>query len=522
MKKKSAETKTGFRKLPPFIFLIAVLVPLFLTLRTVIFGFFPFWYDPARDMLLAAANLKKISLIGPPSGIPGIFYGPYWIWFLSLAELLGKDPRIVTFIIQTIPYYVVLPILLYIIGKKMFNRYSIVIVWTLFMFSFIRYTNQLWNPHLAPLIFFGIVMVILHMSFRKIDTSLLFLSGLLGVLQGLLINFHISFGTAIFVSLTFYYLMRLIIVVKERKQLIWRLLTIIISAVCLGIGFMFTMIPTMVFEMRHGFNQIKTLIMTLNKSYIHGTAAVGQVGMSSRQILASLLERATLLLQLPSVLNVVIALIIAILLIGVVVTKKNEINMYQKRFLLFFCAAIAGILVVYLSSKNPVWSYHFVGVEVLFVYVFLVILDHVPFLRKVLFLWATILVVTNYVSALRPVAASADITDLSRMEKNVQFIFYNAQKMPFAYVAKNPAIYTYDYDYLFYWLGTDLYHFVPKNTVTDSSEIVYVIIPKAQLSDKKGFVENRTPEKEYMTVNEWYGIDGTLIIRRQLKNIQTK
>src|SRR3989338_476175 len=87
--------------------------PLLLALSSVLTGSIPFWFDPGRDLMLASDNLHKLSLIGPPSGIPGFFYGPYWIWLLSLGMLFSRDPKIIAIIVLTIPYFVIFPFALY-------------------------------------------------------------------------------------------------------------------------------------------------------------------------------------------------------------------------------------------------------------------------------------------------------------------------------------------------------------------------------------------------------------------------
>src|SRR5579872_266406 len=68
------------------------------------------WFDPSRDLLAAWGNLTKPTLLGPPSGIPGLYYGPYWIWLLSFGLLFSKNPEIITIITATIPYLIILPL----------------------------------------------------------------------------------------------------------------------------------------------------------------------------------------------------------------------------------------------------------------------------------------------------------------------------------------------------------------------------------------------------------------------------
>ncbi len=101
-------------------------------------------------------------------------------------------------------------------------------------------------------------------------------------------------------------------------------------------------------------------------------------------------------------------------------------------------------------------------------------------------------------------------------KKTVIQIFQDANGQPFAYVENNRAIYTYEYDYIFKWLGQQRYHFVPPNH-NDQDKLVYLIIPRERLSDKVGFVLNRTPDNFYETVGSWTEQDGTLVIKRRIK-----
>ncbi len=76
-------------------FLLAILaISLFLrTFRTT--EYLGFWYDQGRDALIIADLLenKKWFLIGPTTGIEGIFLGPFYYYFIAPFYLLGNgDP----------------------------------------------------------------------------------------------------------------------------------------------------------------------------------------------------------------------------------------------------------------------------------------------------------------------------------------------------------------------------------------------------------------------------------------------
>jgi hypothetical protein len=92
---------------------LSILYPLILSLNNILNASMPFWFDPARDFLLAFDNLKKPTLIGPPSGIPSVFYGPYWIWTISVGLVFSRDPRFVAILVSLLPYFTIFPIVLF-------------------------------------------------------------------------------------------------------------------------------------------------------------------------------------------------------------------------------------------------------------------------------------------------------------------------------------------------------------------------------------------------------------------------
>lgn len=276
-----------------------IILPFLLSISSVFLGHLPFWYDPARDLLLAWDNLRKPTLIGPPTGIPGIFYGPYWIWILSMGLAISKDPRLVVFLVLTLPYFLILPLLLLKLGNRLFDKTTSIIVWLLFVLSFMGYTNQIWNPHPAPLIFFAIVLMVTKIKFSLFDKKILASVFILGLLQGLLLNFHISFGLGIFLASLFFFLIHCANDIGRLKEKTKVLIEWFIRLCLYMAGIVIMFLPTLFFETRHGFNQIKALLFTLNQTVVRHQAIVGQVGLNRQQILAAFSERLTTLLQLP-------------------------------------------------------------------------------------------------------------------------------------------------------------------------------------------------------------------------------
>lgn len=166
-------------------------------------GGFPFWYDPSRDLLLGWDNLHKLTLIGPTSGIPGVFYGPYWIWLISFAQLFSKDPRFVLFIVLTLPYLILFP---FILSRfhKIFNFTSLLLIWLLFLLSAHEYLGNLWNPYPALLLILLTIYLVLS---KKNEFSLKnnLHSASIGFVGGLVMNFHLSFGIGMLFGLIVYF-----------------------------------------------------------------------------------------------------------------------------------------------------------------------------------------------------------------------------------------------------------------------------------------------------------------------------
>src|SRR5574342_726111 len=115
------------------IFALILLVPFILVLKTVLSGNIDLWYDNARDLLMALDNQRKLTLIGQPTGIPGLFYPPYWIWILSIGLFFSKDPKIVTLLVAALPYLIIFP-LIWFRFSKIFGWPTIFTLWILFIF----------------------------------------------------------------------------------------------------------------------------------------------------------------------------------------------------------------------------------------------------------------------------------------------------------------------------------------------------------------------------------------------------
>ena len=484
------------------IFALAVLIPFLLALYPLATGRISFWYDPARDFLLAYGNLHKLTLIGPTSGIPGLFYGPYWIWLLSFGLLFSLDPRLVIFLVLMLPYFTIFPFILYKM-RTLFGMTTSILLWLLFIIGDgIHYSINPWNPNLAPLLFLCLVYLLTFTNFKKIGKRQNIHIFIIGILSGFIINFHISFGLGSIIGVVLFF-----ILYSWRVSLHWK--NIIMIFVIFSAGVILTFIPFFIFEIRHGFNQIHTALTTISSK----DAVVAVKGLDKVSILKLFFNSLQVLLQIP-ILYCYLFFVIGITYFSYQIkTKKVILKEDEKKLLLILFSCSAGILSLYLTSKNPVWSYHFIGVEIIFL-LFFGLLIHKNIALKV-FVGILIIIFTymGYAHTIKSFSqVRFDDQSLSTREYTTRLIVKDADTMPYTVFAYSPSIYTYEYSYIFKWIAHKDIPYDP-NMIPRGGDLVYLIIPKGT-SSPEDFTNSKTPHNQYKTVAHWSSPDGTEIIKR--------
>ncbi len=488
------------------LYALAFFIPLALCLQKIVTGAFPFWYDIARDFLAASDNLVKPTLLGPPSGIPGIFYGPYWIWLLSGAIFISKDPRIVTILVGIMPYFILFPILLF--GfRSLFPTKILVMLWFLFSIAFSQYATNLWNPHIAPLLFLLLFSVVLQK--KAIASSLLG-----GLLCGLITNFHMSFGIGVTIGT-----LAFLVFLYARKS--------IGKGVLLGIlflmGLLIAYIPFLLFEYRHGFAQIASFLHTMREAVLYNSVVVGQRGLTKEAIVENFFAPISSLEQVPrfigfAIYGAIIGYIICLkrsLLYRVSFSQKEQTLLWYLLFL------TASILLVYVSSKNPVWEYHFIGVEILLLFSLAILLKKSPFAEKLFSFWVFVigvLTISRFVLGFTLDTRTLPSSFASEVSI-IEAVYKDANGKPFAVFEQSPSIYTYEFDYLFAALAKTNHLPLPITNL-DTATYVYIILPDSLSKEHAGFVASKTPSATYYTLKYWQALDKSAIYKQAKK--QTK
>lgn len=454
-----------------WLYAIFILIASIIPLRSIILGGIPFWHDPARDLLLAQDNLQKLTLIGPPGGIPGIFYLPYWIWLLSIPMVFNQDPRWIVLTAITLPSMILFSLLLWRM-RNLLGGLTVLVIWAIFIVNYNNHLTFPWSPYPASLL----VLLLAYLVY--IRASVFFLGIVAALVSAFNFSFGITviFGTAIFVILTDW---------KKTFQYFF--------GVCL------VYIPFLVFEIRHDFLQTRAFSNALLNSIVYNRSVVEQTGIPKNQIIDVFLGVFIEMWHLPPAWVKVLGLTLIIL--GIIRKLWRE-----RLFILFSCIS-GSLLMIYSLNKNPTWPYHFIGVEMIFLLLIGLVSSKVRIMSLIIGGWSFWLFGKLLIEFFNPLIPNyLLLPTLVSKESIAKMIIVDAGQNSYTLFAYSPASRSYEYEYLFKWLG--------KNYSLED-RMVYLILPSGTpKSVGEDFINYKTPGGFYKTEWEKFAPDGTKIIKR--------
>lgn len=219
-------------------------------------------YDQGRDFLKAAQMVseKKLTFIGPTTGIQGLFHGAWWYYLLVIPYLLFNGLPIgfyyFNFFIQLVSYLIFSYFLL-----KNFKAITALILLAIFALSpYFIFSSTFVGNNIMVLPVFMLFLItnyyLLKPNTNKNVNQLIFVAGLL---LGFVSEFEVAFGMfliPIYIILIFL-ISDLRVVYKKINNTIYFI-----------IGLLIPFIPRILFELKNNFLQTKALWTSL----IHGNS----------------------------------------------------------------------------------------------------------------------------------------------------------------------------------------------------------------------------------------------------------
>jgi len=416
-----------------------------------------FYFDQGRDALVIWDfwHNGKLFLVGPTTGIAGIFRGPLYYYLIAPFYLIGGgDPVWPAIFLALIS---VLAIgLIYYLGQKIQNKATGILAALIASFSFYIILASRWLSNPTPMLLLSMLLVLCmcNIADKRAPASNALRSNAgwwyaISLIVGISL-FH--FGS----SGEFFYLPALFIfAIWQRKTLTKKIVFI-----C-GLLFFITASPLLVFDIRHDgilSNNIKEFLFDqgsfkpnfwdvlparLNFFYKAFTNKIFH-WMRAGEILILRVTAISFLLFLPKYIK----------------------NSGVKILILLLISPVVG-LIFFQGNSGNIYDYYLTGYYLIFVLLFAVVLGNIwqfklgkLFIGVFVFFFLRLnLDVTWYKISDRADGPQAIL--FKNQKQAVEWIYEDAKTQPFSVDVYVPPVIPYAYDYLFRWFPT-----MPKLRVT--------------------------------------------------------
>ena len=462
------------------IFLAVFVATFFVRLDAIRGNNLPFTTDQGRDMIdiRSIAIGHKPRLIGPTTSINGVYLGPFWYYFnLPPFVVSGGDPA--SLLTWQIVWYQLVGLLTYVLSKKI-NPTLGFLAAVLFLimplgFNTSRYS---WNANAMPTFSAFYILALQWLAQKQASVR----SFLVGLLAGLSFQIEAAFGI-IFFPFSFLYFL---VTRKSLKTHLYHLL-----------GFLLTLLPQGVFELRHQFPLTKVFLAELyGKSTMLGEKLAFQERITDR------LEAVTRLIQQTSHLPVAYLYPVfgIVCFIGIVLAIKDYLTKANQQFVLLNFSFIVFSLIFYFIFPQPLKSWYLLGLSVPLVFLYSSSLAsllglHDKFISPAIVLllaasfYFTFTAQSEYLSKAQAMG-KANKSSLVNSRAAVDWVYTHAGDSGFKVYSYLPSIYDYPYQYLFWWHGEKKYGYRANDVSYLPNQPEYIENMRLYFTDTKPLPAN--------------------------------
>lgn len=400
-----------------------------------------FYYDQGRDALVIwnLIHEGKFFLIGPVTGIEGIFLGPFYYYLLTPLYFIGEgSPVFVSFVLNFISVLGIY--LLYKIAKLFFDEKTAFLtsILTTFSYTLVVFSRWLSHPPLLPTFSLVVIYALLQIYKGKNNWWIV-----VGIFVGLCLQLEAA-------SAVFFLPMIILI-------LIWRWQKKSLPSILVALGlFLATLLPQIIFNWRHQ-NILVTsfqnfLLVEKSFSIPLGNLIGERLNIYYRVFFDHLFygQEKLKLIWLG-----------VFLILGFL--KRKEIFTGERKILIFWLLTPLTLYLLYQGNHGYFLDYYLAGIWLVFmIFVsFLLTAYWHKFLGKVLLI---LFLITFAYSNFTQLAIYYKIgigiilrTQLSAID----WIYRNSEGKEFNVDVYVPPVIPYAYEYLFKWYGQKKYQMAP-------------------------------------------------------------
>jgi len=424
------------------IFLLLVLLVALLVRVYRIGDLLGFYYDQGRDaqVIWDLWHNHKFFLIGPTTGIEGIFRGPWYYWLIGVPYLLGRGDPIWPAIFLGLTTLVAV-FVCYKLASRLGGTKAGFLALIISGLSFYLMQASRWLSNPTPM--FLISMGVVYFMFQIIDGKKWSYLPL-----GFLLGLAMQFGSATEV----FYFPAIIIFLLFNKKLWPDLKTLLLS----GFLLLTVFAPQIFFDLRHE--------GILHKNILNFFVA-------DKSFQASFSD--TLKTRLPFYIQVFgsklfpsgekpISIFLGLALISLIINFFKS-PPHLKFLVLLIFAPLVGMLFFH-GNQGNVYDYYFTGYYLVFILLFSVLIAKLGFLPVslllLLFLHQNVPLLISYLGS----GTDGPTTIAFAAQKQaVNWILADTSGYSYNVDVYVPPVIPYAYDYLFTWMGTLANHLPDSN-----------------------------------------------------------
>lgn len=424
---------------------------------------FPFTMDQGRDMVdirqMVVSHTPR--LVGPTTSINGVLLGPFWYYFLLPPFLVsGGDPQAIMY--WQIIWFQLSVVFLWWVIKKFNKNLAFFTAFLLLLSPTGFYTGRyFWNANAMPLMtafFFGAFLL----AIKKSSTFNLIIAGLV---SGLSMQVEAAFGILFFPFIFLYFAIKN----KNLRQLLH-----------LTFGFVLTLVPQAVFELRHQFIMTKVLVAEFTgKAAILGTKMSFQDRLSERW--SSLIDQVKNLSHIPQNYLFIIFILCSIIAIFYLIKNKKSSNkdVGATSFAFFVFAVI-----FYIVFPQQLKQWYVLGIMVPLTIIMALAFDSLWNTKNKVLM--TVVVGLLFFHLLNAITAqsdfitnntlkpSSDPSSLRNQLTAIDWVYKEANGEAFKAYNYIPSVYDYSLNYLYWWYGTKVYGYQPSDVAYLPNQPEYI------------------------------------------------
>ncbi|KKP63195.1 MAG: Glycosyl transferase family 39 [Candidatus Roizmanbacteria bacterium GW2011_GWC2_34_23] len=418
-----------------FLFLFAFFVFIYLRLTPIINKTVPYTYDQGRDFLKAEEIVrdKNLTFIGPTTGMAGVNHGAWWYYVVSIPYFLFNGNPI-SFYYLMFMISVLVNLAFFFFLKKEFNLITALFFLLIITISpyFIPLAFFASNNIVTPYMILALIICTYYYSKSRKNLWLFFIA----LSLGFVFEFEVSFGLFI---IPFFTLMMVIFNYKRKPN---------IKAIALYFsGFIIPFLPRLLFEVKNGFIQTKTLINFFIVPKLHNPKPFIDV-FKDRLILFW-----TYFSGIFYDRNNLLSVFILIILIGILIKFKNKTYKYETT--LYFIGLVLLLFLGSLLYKDNFWSNYYEGIQYIFLFIiinafYLITSGRNLFLVYGRYIILILFLTLNIFAFNKEVLSKKDkvLTGLKSSETAVLYVLDQVKNNDYCLRFYTPPVIPYTYNYL--------------------------------------------------------------------------